>query len=181
MTITLREKGKTLEEAGGLVLVADNWLGPKNTAMNEVAEFDLRFAKQFQSAMLGGASPQDMAAALAMYPMMKDALERMRAENVNLDGTGVLTTVTIDAAKSAAQMADEAKSSTDSGSRSAPPPSSVGGLLGGLARRAAKKDEPPAAPKQRVTFMTMTNELLKVTTDVSASELAIPAGFKDNK
>jgi hypothetical protein len=51
-------------------------------------------------------------------------------------------------------------------------------MLGGLARRAAKKDD---EPKQRTTFMTTTVEVLKLSTDVSASDVAVPAGFKETK
>ena len=40
MTITVREKGKTLEESGGMVLTSDMWLAPKIAAMKEIAEFD---------------------------------------------------------------------------------------------------------------------------------------------
>ena len=29
--------------------------------------------------------------------------------------------------------------------------------------------------------MTMTSEVLKISTDVSAAEVAVPAGFKENK
>jgi hypothetical protein len=44
-------------------------------------------------------------------------------------------------------------------------------------KKAAPKKEPP---KQRVTFMTTTNEVLKVTTDVPAADVSVPAGFKAN-
>ncbi len=42
MTITVREKGKTLEDSGGLVVTSDMWLGPEIPAMRELAEFELR-------------------------------------------------------------------------------------------------------------------------------------------
>jgi hypothetical protein len=174
MTIGLREKGKTMEESGGLVLTSDMWMGPKIEAMKEIAEFEVRYAKQLAGPVVTGASPEEMAAALAMYPGMTEALARMRAESVNMDGTPILTTVTIDAVKSAAQLAEEQKQSDQSTSSSNS--RSVGGLIGGFARRAtAKKEE----PKARATFMTMTNEVLKVATDVPVADVAIPAGFKE--
>jgi hypothetical protein len=37
VTITVREKGKTLDESGGLVLTSDMWLAPEQPALNEVA------------------------------------------------------------------------------------------------------------------------------------------------
>ncbi len=178
MTIAMREKGKTLEESGGLVLTADSWIAPKIAAMNEVAEFDIRYAKAIAGPMIAGASAQDMAAAMAMYPMMKDALDRMRAENVRLEGTPILTTVTVDAVKSAEQMAQTAKQEESSSRPSLS--GGVGGLVGGLGRRAARRGRDDA-PKSRATFMTTTHEVLKVATDVAATETSIPAGFKENK
>ena len=180
MTIAIREKGKTLDESGGLVLTSDMWMAPKIAAMREIGEFELRYMRKLQGSMMAGASAEDMAAALAMYPMMKDAIARMNAENVKLDGTAIQTTTTFDAVKSAEQMAEEQKQ----GEGESKPKASggLGGMLGGIASRAAKKKaEGGDQPKSRVTVMTTTNEVLKVTTDVSAADVAIPAGFKENK
>jgi hypothetical protein len=47
MTITLREKGKTLEQ-GGMVTTTDMWLAPKIAAMKEIADFDVRYAQALQ-------------------------------------------------------------------------------------------------------------------------------------
>lgn len=175
ITITLREKGKTLEESGGMVLTTDTWLAPTIAAIKEIAQFDQRYAQKLAGPMIAGASAEEMAAALAMYPGLKDALARMRTESVKMDGTPILTTLTVDSVKSAEQLAAEQKSAESSSSSG----SGVGGLLGGLARRrAAAKDE---GPKARATFMTSTNEVLKVTTAVAETDTAVPAGFKENK
>ena len=175
ITITLREKGRTLEQSGGMVSTADMWLAPSIPAMKEVADFDLRYAQMLYGA-LWGASAEQMAAAMAMYPMLKEALGRMSAESAKVDGTAIMTTVTMDAVKSQDQIAQEAKASQES----KPAAGSVGGLLGGLARRVAKVDNNDTA-KPRVTFMTSTNEVLKVDTTVAAADVAIPAGFKEDK
>ena len=37
------------------------------------------------------------------------------------------------------------------------------------------------AGKARATFMTISSEVLKVVTDVAAADVAVPAGFKENK
>jgi hypothetical protein len=59
---------------------------------------------------------------------------------------------------------------------------SIGGIKGGFAKRAAAKkmgaDEPA---KTRTTLMTTTTEVLKVVTAVSAADVAVPAGFNENK
>ena len=179
MTITLREKGKTLEQGGGMVLTDDMWLAPKIAAMKEIAEFNQRYAVKLQGPMMAGASAQDLAAAMAMYPMMKQAVARMSTENVKMDGTPISSTVTMDAVQSAEQSAQEAKRDDDSKPDAS---TSVGSLLSGLAKRkAAQKQEGQNENKGRSTFMTTTNEVLKVTTAVSAADVAIPAGFKENK
>jgi hypothetical protein len=177
MTLTLREKGTTLEAGGGMVLTTDTWLAPTIAAMKEIVQFDVRYAQKLQGPMVAGASAEEMAAALAMYPGLKAALGRMRSESATMDGTPVLTTLTVESVRSAEQMAAEQKQGDESKS---PGSGTVGGLLGGLARRAAKKGE-AAGPKARATFMTTTNEVLSVATTVAATDVAVPAGFKEAK
>lgn len=174
VTITVREKGQTLEQSGGVVMTADMWLAPAMPEMKELQEFALRFAEKLYGPMIAGASAQEMASALAMYPQMKEAMARMAAEAGRIEGTPVLTTTTFDAVKSVEQMAQEAKAGSSDSAE--PPPTSIGGLLGGIGRRAAKKSEPPSS---RATFLTTSSELLKMTSDVGVDAVAIPAGFKE--
>ena len=177
MTITVREKGKTLEENGGLVLTADEWLVPRIPAMKEVVDFDIRYAQKLYGPMISGASAQDMAAAAALYPMMAPAIAKMRAEGVKMDGTPVMTVLTFDAVQSAEQAAAEQKESKPSAS------GGLGGIAGGLMRRATQKKsaESDQNQKGRTRVMSSTTEILKVVTDVSPSDVAVPAGFKENK
>jgi hypothetical protein len=172
MTITVREKGKTLEQSGGLVLTSDMWLTPEQPAMKEVAEFDRRYAEKLYGGLLGVSADQ-MAAAMAMYPQLREGLGRLNAEASKVQGTAILTTLTFDAVKSAEQQAAEAKQEQPSAGRG------IGGMIGGLARRAARKDDDE--PKPRATFMTSTVEVLKLSTDVSADDVAVPAGFRETK
>jgi hypothetical protein len=175
--VTVREKGKKLEESGGLVMTSDMWLAPRNPALKEIADFDLKYAQKVYGSTIAGASAQDMAAAMAMYPQMKQAIARMNAEGGKVDGTPILTTITMEAVKSAEQMAEEAKAGSSSGGGT---PTSVGGLLGGIARRRAQNNNNDA-PKDRATVLTTSVEVLKMTTTVGADEVAIPAGFKESK
>jgi hypothetical protein len=187
MTITVREKGKTLQQSGGMVLTSDIWLTPSVPALKEIADFHMQYAQKLYGPMITGASPQDMASAMAMYPMMKPALEKMAAEGGKMQGTPILTTTTMDAVKSAEQVAAEKEQATET--KAAPTssaPSGVGGLIGGFGRRMAQKkmsDDSAAAagPKDRATVMTTTSEVLKVATTVSAEDVALPAGFKESK
>jgi hypothetical protein len=177
MTITVREKGKKLEESGGLVMTSDMWLAPKIAAMKEVADFDMKYAQKLYGPMVAGISASQMAMVTAMYPMMKDAMAKMSAEGGKLDGTAIQTTVTMEAVKSAEQLAQESKAAP---ADSQPTGGGISGRLGGLIAKkiASKNDE---AGKPRSTFMTLNTEVLKVATDVAPADVAVPAGFKENK
>jgi hypothetical protein len=160
-----------------MVLTSDIWMAPTVPAMKEIVDFDVRYAQALAGPMLTGASAGEMAAAAAMYPLMKDAIERMRAESMKLDGTAIQTTTSIDAVMSAEQIAAEKEQQP----ASTPPPTSIGGLVGGLMRRRGSNNSTPAAAPGRVTFMTMTNEVLKVTPAVTDADVAVPAGFRETK
>jgi hypothetical protein len=169
VVVTVREKGKTLEEGGGLVMTTNSWLGPKIASMDAVADFDRRYAEKLGLGVGAGDAAQ-MAAALAMYPGLKQAFSKFDAENVKMDGTAVLTTTTIETVRSEAQMAEQQQEPEGR-------PASVGGMLGGLGKRVIKKEP----PKQRSTLMTGTHELMSVTTGVTPEDVAVPAGYKQRK
>jgi hypothetical protein len=165
MTITVHEKGRTIEDRGGLIVTSDMWLGPEIPAMRELAEFQLRYWKAI-APEASGMSPEQLATIVAMYPLVKQAMDRLNREQVNMKGTPLLTMTTFDAVKSPDQMAKESESS------------SGGGISGMLARKMMKKDKDE---KPRVTIFTINGETLEIATSVSAADLEIPAGFKQNK
>jgi len=162
MTVAVREKGKTLEQSGGMVMVANTWLAPKIAAMNELADFDRRYATALYGPVLFASAADQTAMAIAMYPMLAKAMERFQKENVNMDGTALQTVVKIEVV----QNAEQAKQSEEA---------KPGGLGGLLARKMSKKKEEGGTPG-RTTFMTTTHEIMKVSTD--AGEVGIPAGFR---
>jgi hypothetical protein len=174
--VTVREKGKTLDQSGGLTITTEMWMAPKIAAMQEVFDFEMQYAQKLYGPMIAGASPQDMAAVTALYPGIRPALERMTVETGKIEGTPILGIVKIEGVKSAEQFAQEQKRRADDSRPNMA--AGVGGLLGGLARRAAQ-NKVEGEPSQRATVMTTTNEVLKVTTQVSATDVAIPAGFKE--
>lgn len=165
MTITLREKGKTLDEGGGLVITADNWLGPQIPQMKEAADFEIRYWKQLQGPEAAAISAQQMAAIMAMYPMLKQGMERMQREGTKLQGTPLATTTTFEAVKSKEQMSQESQNKESGG----------GGIGGMLGRKIMKRDN---EVKPRATIMTLTNEVQEISTSVSPADLDLPAGFK---
>lgn len=175
-TITVHEKGKTLEETGGVVLTVDSWLAPKVPALAEVMDFDRRYAMKLMgsSTLISG---EQMAAAMAMWPGMKDAMAKYQAEGGKLSGTPISSTMTFDGVQSEQQAEQQAKDDDRSGGSGG----GMGGLLGGLGKRLNKKkaEEPAQTPqKGHVTIMTMLSETLSVATSVAPADLAIPAGFR---
>lgn len=180
VTITVRQKGKTLEQGGGLVMTSDLWLAPRIAAMDDVAQFDRRYAQKLYAPTLAGAPADQMASAMAMYPMMKPALAKLNAEGGKINGTSILTTMTMDTVKSEDQMAQQSAKQDDDSSSA--PPRGLGSFVGGLAKRAAaKKAGGDQENKPRATFMTSTAEVLKVATSVTQDDVAVPAGFKQSK
>ena len=177
MTVTVREKGKTLDQSGGLVMTTDLWLTPGAPSTKDLMDFDMRYAQKLYGPVVSGASAQDMAMAMALYPQMKPALDRMRAEGGKLDGTAILTEIRM-------ESVPPGTANATSEALPAPEPEQkkgrFGGMLGGLKKMAeAANQDNSNKPAQRSIFLTTSVEMLKLTTDVDAASVALPAGFKE--
>jgi hypothetical protein len=166
-TVTVREKGKTLEDAGGFVMTSDMWLGPKIPALKELVDFDIKYAKALQGPEAYAISAEQMAALVKMFPLMSRASDRLQKEGDKLSGTPLETTVTFETVKSKEQLEAAQKQG-----------SSSGGGIGGLLAKKVMKQEPP---KARSIVMTTRDEKLEVATSVAADDVAIPADFKEKK
>jgi len=179
MTITMREKGKTLEEGGGMLMTTNIWLGPEIPYMKEIEQFNMRYAEKLNGPFaMSAAEAQQVAAALAMYPGMQEMLGKFQAEKVNMDGTEILTVSSMESVKSAAQQEQEQQRAEES----QPPPTSVSGLGGLLGRKLMKKKpEESGRPANRSLIFTSEHELLRASPSVGAVDLALPAGFKEVK
>lgn len=171
-TVTVREKGKTLEESGGMVMTSDMWLGPEIPQLEESWEFDMKYAAKLagpEAAAAAAVSAEQMAQILAMFPLVGKAQERMAKDGDKLKGTPLETTVVFETVKSKEVFEQEQKQAASG---------SGGGGIGGLLAKKIMKKEPP---KQRGTIMTSKVETLEIATTVAADDLAIPAGFKEKK
>lgn len=168
-TVTVREKGKTLDDSGGMVMTNDMWLGPQVPQMKEFADFDMRYWKQLQGPQAAAISAEQMATVLAMFPLVGKAMERMQKDGDKLSGTPLETTTMFESVLSKDQLTQaQAQSQQSSGG---------GGIGGLLAKKIIKKEE----PKQRATVMTLHHEILEIATSVAAADLAVPADFKEKK
>lgn len=178
VTVTVREKAKTLDESGGVVMTTDMWMTESAPSTRDLVEFDRRYAQKLYGPVVAGASAEDMAMAVAMYPQMKPALDKMRAEGGKLSGTAILTEVKVESVPpgTANQVA------------AAPPPpeepkkrGGLGGMLGGLKKMAQGAEQGNSSKPARAVIMTTSVEMLKLTTDVDAASVALPAGFTQSK
>jgi len=177
-TVTVREKGKTLDEAGGLVLETHLWMTPTVPALQELNAFRQRYAEKVYGAIMAqAAASPNMTQALAMYPQMNDAMAKLAAEGKKLNGTPLLTEmIFVVAAPPGSQTSQQAEP--------APAPG-LGGLLGGLGRmRGKKNDAPAAAPAAaaaapgRAQVLTITTETLQLAPSATDADVALPAGLK---
>jgi|tagenome__1003787_1003787.scaffolds.fasta_scaffold20671960_2 hypothetical protein len=166
-TVTVREKGKTLEDAGGLVMTTDMWLGPKIPALKELVDFDIKYAKALEGPEAYAMSAEQMAALLKMFPLLGRASDRLQKEGDKLAGTPLESTVTFETVKSKEDLEAAQKQGSSGG----------GGISGMLAKKVLKQEP----PKARSTFMTTHDEKLEVATSVASDDLAIPADFKEKK
>jgi hypothetical protein len=182
MSIAVHEKGKTLDQAGGMLITFDTWLAPRISAMREIQDFDMRYWKKLalDTAM---PSAEQMAQAFAMYPGLKEGMAKLEKEKVNMDGTSIETTTTFQMVQTKEQAAQKKQEEPQGAS----PTAGIGGMLG---RFGKKKEEPKAAEGQpkaspdsdtRVTIMTGLHSLLSVSTAVAADETAVPATFRLKK
>jgi len=179
MTVGVHEKGKSIDQ-GGMVMTTSTWLAPKVPSAGDAAAFDRRFAEKLALPTMIDA--QQMAQAMAMYPMLADAMKRQQVENVRLDGTPLLTIVKIEAAAPPDQQATSNAAKTEPVVPVSTSKKGFGAALGGrLARKVLeKKDDSgadtPSAPG-RTTIMTIQHEVLKITPAATDADVAIPAGF----
>ena len=162
ITVTAKEKGKPIEESGGMVMTNEVWLGPRIAALNEVGQVSAKFATAVYGDAMAGMG-QQFASLSAMVPGLQDMLKTMGDQMKKLDGTPLMTMQKTETVKSAAAMAQQ--------------PSGGGGLSGALARRVMGNKK----PEQRSLVYTFTSETLSIDTTASDADVAIPAGFKEKK
>ncbi len=177
VTITVREKGKTLNDAGGMVMTTDLWTAPNAPSTKDLIDFDMKYAQKLYGPMVVGASAQDMAMAMAMYPQIKPALDKMRAEGTKVEGTAILTDIKMEAVPpGTANQTAEAMPAAEE-----PKKKGFGGMLGGLKKMAEQSQKNENSKPQRAIIMTTSVEMVKLTTDVEAAAVAMPAGFTEKK
>ena len=184
-TVAMHPKGKTIEEGGGLLVTTDSWIAPQIDALKERRDFEMRYIAKMaddSTPASSDVSPDAMAAASAMYPMLVDAMKRAHVEGEKIDGTPIQTTMNIDGVEDPNAPKEESSTSNDQSAT----PSGLGGFLAKKMMQKNKDKEKDQAsgdadalPKGHSRIMTIYQELQSVTTDVTAADVAIPEGFKE--
>ena len=169
MTVTVREKGKTLEDGGGFVMTADSWLGPQIAALKELGEFD-------QPLLQAATGPRrDGHVGRADGDGRGDVPDD--EAGVGADGEGRRQ-----AQGHAARDHDDLRGGevqgADGGGGRGEQVAGGGGLGGMLARKMMKKD---GEEKPRATIFTAISETQEVATSVAPADIDLPAGFKEKK
>jgi hypothetical protein len=182
LTITGHEKGKKIEDSGGIILTNDMWMGPKIAALDEIAQFQMKYFQAVYGQSLG-LDAQNMAAVMAMYPSFQKMAQQMQGESGKLQGTALYTTMTFEGMKSDEDMkkAGGAQSSSSDNDKGSSGGGGLAGRLGGLMNRAKGGGGNSGTPQQKSTILTSTVERLSIETSASADDVAIPAGFKEKK
>ena len=75
-TVTVREKDRTLEEGGGIVMTTRSWTSTDVTGMQEVVDFQRRYAEALGEIFGFDTSAEQMTSAMAMFPGLGEAMKR---------------------------------------------------------------------------------------------------------
>lgn len=178
VTVTVREKGKKLEQSGGFVLTSDMWMGPKIAAVNDQADFDRRFVQKVYGPTFA-ADMRQLAMALAMSPAFGKAMKTFYDKRGNLDGTAVLTKMKFETVAGSEPSKEQARSEERESEPTSVSGAVIGGLFNKMKKRQADKNGEPAEPATpgRSSMFNSTLELTRATSSASAADVAIPAGF----
>jgi hypothetical protein len=165
-TITIHEKGKPIEKAGGSIFKADMWIGPRIKEMKEIGDFERRYFSKLYGKEFGAADMQQMAMLIATNPMFAKAAKAFADKRSSFDGTPIRTILTFEGVAGTEQQANN-----DEGGA----PTGIGSAIGGLMKRARHRDA-DSGP-QHSTLFDSTSEILKASATATAADVAIPAGF----
>lgn len=173
-TITVHEKGKKIEQSGGVVLTADMAIGPKIDAMNEIADFDRRFFMKVYGNSFSGADMQQMAALLSRTPALARAMKEFAAKSASFKGTPIRTMLNFESVAGTEQSQQQAEASSADASAAT---AIVGGFLNKMKNKRAEKNG-TTATAGRSSLFDSTTEILSVRDGADNDAVTIPAGFK---
>ena len=177
-TVTVHEKGKTLEQSGGFVLTSDMWMGPKIAAMAEIASFDRKYFTKVYGSSITSADMTSAAALVATTPAFAKAMKVFAEKRSAFEGTPIRTNLTFETVAGPAGSNESASSSSDSSPGSAAS-AVIGGLMNRMKKRQAEKnaDAAKTSGPERSSLFSSTNEILSASSSAPADAVSL-AGFK---
>ena len=174
-----------------VALILDQWLSPDFSEGAEVRRYYSAYAAKMG---LDAASMQDASQrAKAMFSQYKDIWAQVATKMQGVKGYPVRTGFTLalggPQCKDPKAQQTQSSESDDSSNTSGGLAGAVAGKLGGLFHKKSDSDSPPAQPAPTVTpvpvpagdvaLMTVTSQLVSVSTDsASADAFVVPADFK---
>ena len=180
-TVTVREKGKTLQQSGGLVMTADMWLAPRIPAVREHEEFERRYIRKVYGDI--GIDFKSMAAVMASAPEMAKAMKAFQAKQASMDGSPVRSVLTFETVPD--PNARPSEDDDESASAANQAVKALGGFMNRMKKKGADKQaddsdtkKPQATTKGGSVLFRSNTELLKAASSTPSSDLAIPPGFK---
>jgi hypothetical protein len=167
VTITVHEKGKKVDQSGGVVLTSDMWMGPHLAAMKEIGDFDRRYFAKLYGKEFGAADMAQMATLMASNPAFGKAMKALSEKSASFNGSPIRTIMTVEAvAGSEQQQADSDESGGGATS-----------IIGGFMKRAQQRKQSEGGQANRSKLLDSSVEVTRAATTASAADVAIPAGF----
>lgn len=166
--VTARQKGKTLEAAGGTVITSTLCMGKRSPELAEIDAFNMRYAKALALDAALGADAATAAMAIAQAPALSKAMQAFREKQHAFEGSAYATEIKVDVVPAP-------------GGAGGGGGASLGQAAGKLGKMFKKKDDGGAegakGGTERRNVMTSATEVRELSAEVSADEVKIPAGF----
>jgi hypothetical protein len=184
-TVTVKEKGKKLEQSGGLVLTADLWMAPRIAAVREHEEFERRYIKKLWADT--GMDLRSMAALAALAPDMSKAMKKFQENLASMEGSAVRTVLTFETVPDPRQKPSEDEEGEEEAASAANQAvKALGGFMNRMRKKPAEEPAeetkaPAATTKGGTVVFTSKTELLSASASASSGDVAIPEGYKLRK
>jgi hypothetical protein len=177
-SVTVKEKGKKVEQSGGLVLKADLWMAPRIAAVREHEEFERRYVKKLFGDL--GFDPRSTVAISAMAPDLGKAMKKFNDNLQKMDGSAVRTTLTFTTVADPRQRGEDDEDADAAASAANKAVKAFGGFMNRIRKKDSAEAEQAEDGEKGYLFKSNT-ELVSASASASTSDVAIPSDFKLRK
>ena len=156
MVITIKQMGVALEDSGGMVITADQWLAADIPGYDEMQTFQKKMIEKMDYPYSGKGMAEGITSMLLQYPQLKEGMEKLNKEMEKTGKVPVKSITTVEVIKSKQQMAETGGEDPEISELP-----SAKKIFGGLAKKLAKKK---MASGNRSTLIDISSEIEKVET-----------------